>query len=346
MDQLSFDQYKEVIREYIEEYCVEKGVRPSTLQQKRNFHKRLTVFLNGKPFNLETAKAFQQFLSLTCKEPASKARMSTELRAFINWCYKYKDLFVKNWAFKIVKPNVPRKKWKLLSEEMALKVINEGCTPNSFDNSRIIEAKEEHRLALLFMLLHGLRIGEVMKLKSSDLRLEAEIPFVILRETKNGDERWEPIHSYFIPILKERKKYDRVFYITKKTARLLLKRGAKKLGLKGYDITPHRLRDIYALSRLRKQPPMLVSRSLGHKDFKTTDLHYSHYDLSDLAPVVEDSNVLQSQISPSEFRRKAEKALKVAGLVRPNQYQLNISESNGKVTIEAVFPKQEDNTDK
>jgi len=340
--ELSFDQYKLVVQEYIEEYCVEKGIRKGTLQQKRNFHKRLSAFLNGKPFCLETIKAFQQFLIQGgSKEPASKARQATELRAFVNWCYKYKDLFEKNWAFKVVKPNVPRKKWNLLSEEMALQVINEGCVPNSFDNYRIRKAKAEHNLALQFMLLHGLRVGEVMKLHGSDLMLDAEIPYIILREPKNGEDRWEPIHSHFVPILKERKNYTRLFSITKKTCRLLLRRGADRLGLVGYDNSPHRLRDIYALSRLRKQPPMLVSRSLGHKDFKTTDMHYSHYNLSDLAPVVEDSNVLQSPITPHEFREKAEKALRMAGLIRPEQYELKISEDKRTVKIEVVFPEQE-----
>jgi len=86
---------------------------------------------------------------------------------------------------------------------------------------------------------------------------------------------------------------------------------------------------------------MLVSRTLRHKDFKTTDQHYSPYDLSDLAPVVEDSGVLQSEITPRQFQEKAEKALKVAGLVRPAQYDVQIFESNGEVTIKAIFPKKE-----
>jgi integrase len=218
---------------------------------------------------------------------------------------------------------------------------NEGCTPNSFDNYRIKKAKEEHRLALQFLLLHGCRVGEVIKFKASDMRLDAENPYIIIREPKNGQDRRQSIHSYFIPILRERINNQRLFSITKKTCNNALHRGAKKLGLVGYDVTVHRLRDIYALSRLRKQPPMLVSRTLGHKDFKTTDMHYSQYDLSDLAPVVEDSGVLQSPITPHEFREKAEKALKVAGLVRPAQYDLQIFESNGEVTIKAVFPNKE-----
>jgi integrase len=336
--ELDFDKYKLVAKEYIEDYCVEKGIRATTLQQKRHFHKRLAKFLSGKPFNLENVKAFQKYLYANgCGEQSSRARHTTELRSFVNWCYKYKDLFERNWSFKLIKPTVPKKKWNLLSEEMALKVINKGCIPNSFDNSYIRKSKEEHRLALQFILLHGFRVGEVKAMRGSDLRLDADIPYVILQKTKSGEEQWQPIHSHFIPILRKRQKNNRLFRITEKTCNHLLKRGAERLELTGYDISPHRLRDIYSLSRLRKQPEILVSRTLRHKDLKTTDMHYAHYNLSDLQPVVEDSNVLQSAITPQEFVEKAKKALKVAGLIRPSQYELTVVENGRRVSINAVF---------
>lgn len=52
------------------------------------------------------------------------------------------------------------------------------------------------------------------------------------------------------------------------------------------------------------------------------------------------SNVLQSPIISQEFLVKAKKALKMAGLIRPEQYELKIFESNGVVKIEVVFPEQ------
>jgi len=343
MDELSFEQYKIVAHEYIYEYAAEeKGLAKATIQQKKDMHRRLEAFLAGKPFTLENVKAFQRYLNEHGrKEPSSRAKHATELRAFVNWCFKYKDLFEKNWSFKIVKPNVPMRKWNLLSEANALKVINEGCTPNSFDNYRIRKAKEEHKLALQFILLHGFRVGEVIAMKGSDVRLEAQEPYVILRKTKSQEEQWTPIHSHFIPILKERINNNKLFSITEKTCNKLLHRGAERLELIGYDNSCHRLRDIYALSRLRKQPHQLVSRTLRHAKFDTTDQHYSHYDLTDLAPVVEDSGVLQSPITPSEFLEKAKKALKVAGLIRPAQYQLRIIEDNNRVKIEVIFPEPE-----
>lgn len=342
MEPLEFDQYKSLADEYINVYSVEKGFAKSTIQQKKDLHRRLTAFLSGRPFNLENAKAFQQYLNANgCKAPASRARHATELRAFVNWCYKYKDLFVKNWSFKLIKPNVPKKKWNLLSEENALKVIIAGCEIKPFHNNRIRKAKNEHRLALEFILLHGFRLGEVIAMQGNDVKLDADIPYIRLKKPKSQEEEWLPIHSHFLPILRERINNDRLFKITEKSMNNLLHRGAKRLGLVGYDNTVHRLRDIYSLSRLRKQPEMLVSRTLRHKDLKTTDMHYAHYNLSDLKPVIEDSGVLQAPITAHQFLEKAEKALKLAGLVRPEQYNLKIFEENGVVKIEAVFPEQE-----
>ncbi len=209
--ELSFDQYKKVVHEYIHEHCVERGLAKETLQQKENLHKRLATFLAGKPFNLENVKAFQQSLYANgCEEASSRARHTTELRSFVNWCYKYKDLFAKNWSFKLIKPNVPKKKWNLLSEENALKVILEGCVPNSFDNQHIRRSKKEHCLALQFILLHGFRVGEVLKMKGADLRLDATEPYIILRKPKSQEEEWSPLHPYFIPILRDRINNNRI----------------------------------------------------------------------------------------------------------------------------------------
>ena len=61
--------------------------------------------------------------------------------------------------------------------------------------------------------------------------------------------------------------------------------------------------------------------------------------MSDIQPVIEDSGVLQTPITPQEFLEKAKKALKIAGLIRPAQYEFKIFESNGVVKIEVVFPR-------
>jgi integrase len=340
--EITFDQFKAAVKEYLEVYCVEKGqVKNTTIKRKKDILKHLEVFLNGKPFNLENVRAFQhkQYAN-GLNETSSRATLANRIKTFISWCYKYADLFEKDWSYKIIKPTVHRKKWHLLSEENALKVIMAGCEPNSSDNRRIRESKKEHCLGMQFILLHGFRIGEVIAMRGSDVMISADIPYVRICRPKSQSEQWLPLHSHFLPILRERINNEKLFAITKKTSNKLLKKGAERLGLVGYDNSVHRLRDIYSLSRLRRHPLQVVSKTLRHDSSQTTDLHYSHYDLSDLVQVVEDSGVLQSPLTPAEFFEKAKKALKIAGLIRPEQYELKIYQERGTVKIEAVFPNK------
>lgn len=117
-------------------------------------------------------------------------------------------------------------------------------------------------MGLELILLHGFRIGELIALTGSDVMIDAEIPYLRLRRPKSQEEEWLSIHPYFMPILTERIKYGRLFRITSKTSNNLLHRGAKKLGLENYDISCHRLRDIYAVNRLKKQNRQLVYRTI------------------------------------------------------------------------------------
>lgn len=288
--EITFDQFKAAVKEYLEVYCVEKGqVKNTTIKRKKDILKHLEIFLNGKPFNLENVRAFQQIQYANgLNETSSRATLASRLQSFVKWCFKYSDLFEKDWSYRIIKPTVHRKKWHLLSEENALKVILAGCKPNSFDNRRIRESKKEHCLGIQFILLHGFRIGEVVAMRGSDVMISADIPYVRIRRPKSQSEQWLPLHSHFLPILRERINNEKLFAITKKTSNIILKRGAGKLGLVGYDNTVHRLRDIYSLSRLRKHPLQIVSKTLRHDSSQTTDQNYSHYNLSDLVQVVED----------------------------------------------------------
>ena len=300
--EITFEQYKLAVHEYINKYCIKKGFAVATVKRKKEIFTRLELFLNGRPFNIDNIELFKDYLYANgWNQASSKATLVNWLRAFVTWCYKYADLFEKNWAFKIIKPTVPRKKWLLLSEQNALRVITSGCEPTSKDDKRTRKSKNEHLLGMQFILLHGFRIGEVIAMKGSDIRLESDIPYVRLRKPKSQQEEWMPVHTHFVPILRERINNSKLFSVTEKTCNKLLRKGVEKLRMVGYDVTVHRLRYIYALSRLRKQPNQLVSRSLRHDSFRTTDLHYSHYDLSDINQVVQDSNVLQSEITPAEF---------------------------------------------
>src|SRR5258708_13239090 len=149
--ELDFDQLKTVIHEYLTVYCVDDGQDSTYIKDKRQLYQRLLSYLNGKPFNLENVKAFQDYLYENgWKEEGSKNTLGVRLRALVNYCYEEKDLFVKNWAKKIPKPTVHRRVIELVKEEVAWQIIQAGTEPEPFENRWCRKSKAETRLACQF----------------------------------------------------------------------------------------------------------------------------------------------------------------------------------------------------
>jgi len=336
--EIDFDQLKKEIHEYLTVYCVDDGQEKSTIDRKRELYTKLLTHLNGNPLNLDNIKSFQHHLYKNgWNEEGSKNTMATRLRAFVNYCYEERDLFVKNWAKKIPKPKVHRKVIEVVKEEVAMQIILAGTMPESFENYRCRLSKRETRLACEFMLHTGCRVEEVFEMKGTDLRLEADEPYVIIH-SKGGDTEMQPVPDIMLPILRERVKYNRLFFFTAKGANTALKRGSEKLGITTIKTTCHRLRDIFALTRLRNGVPLqLVSRALRHDSVKTTDRYYSNYVLSDIAPVINNSDLVRQKMTPQELLEELVKLVKKAGLDKHKEFSLQTTTSSNGVHIDAVF---------
>src|SRR5476651_726542 len=138
------DLLQQVISEYITTYCVEDGQRSKTIRIKERLLQRLIIFLNGRPFNLETVREFQQVLHNDgWKKDSSKDCLARILRAFVNYSYEEKDLFPKNWAKKIKKQKLPRQVIEVVKESVAMQIIIAGCTPGKLENSFSRASKKE-----------------------------------------------------------------------------------------------------------------------------------------------------------------------------------------------------------
>lgn len=336
--ELKFKNLQKIINDYLTVYCVEDGQTPNTIRRKKELFIWLIKFLNGKPFNLENVKAFQRYLHENgWKEEGSRNTLATRLRAFVNYCYEEKELFEKNWAKKIMKTKVHRTVIEVVKESVAMDIIIAGTTPQEFENRWSRKSKAETRLALTFMLLTGCRVHEVEMMKGTDLRLDADEPYVIIH-SKGGDTEMQPVPQIMIPGLRKRLKKKRLFKFTAKGANAMLARGSRKLGITGVKTTCHRLRDIFALTRLRNGVALqLVSRALRHDSVKTTDRYYSNYALSDIAPVVNNSDLVRQKMTPQELLNELLRLIKKAGLDKHKEFELNTSMNSEGVHIYAVF---------
>ncbi|MEK7572020.1 MAG: site-specific integrase [Patescibacteria group bacterium] len=342
--ELDFDQLQEVINEYLTVYCIDDGQNKTYIKEKGQLYTKLLTFLNGKPFNLETVKEFIHYLyDNGWDEEGSKNTLGVRIRALVNYCYEEKDLFVKNWAKKIPKPTVHRKVIEVVKESVAMQIIIAGTTPKSYENSRDRFSKAETRLACEFMLNTGCRVQEVAMMKGSDLRLDADEPYVIIH-SKGGDTEMQPVPEIMMPILRERVGNNRLFFFTQKGANRALERGSKDLGITTIHTTCHRLRDIFALTRLRNGVSLqLVSRALRHKSIKTTDRYYSNYVLIDIAPVINNSDLVRQKMTPQELLEELVKLVKKTGLDKHEEFFLQTTMSNEEVHIDAVFNHSKQN---
>jgi len=304
-------------QDFIENYSSEKCLEVKTVRNKRDALDDLIPFLKGKPLTAEACRGYVIYkYNHGWTMPNSRMNIIKNLRAFVNFLFE-REYIAKNFAKGLVKPKVVRPPLKLISEEEAEKVIIAGTEPGSGDRSRSKRIKVETRCCLMFILRTGLRIGEALSLKGADLSpFDAPPSFSVI--SKGGNASQMPMPDDMVDEMKKRMKKTRVFETTEKTCNKNLRDGMKKLGIT-IPTACHKLRDIYALSRLRRGNSLqLVSRTLRHSSVLITDKYYSNYVLKDTAPVVNDSPLIKSRLTVSQVVDKAIKAFKdvIGGDVR------------------------------
>lgn len=286
------------LREWLDEYIVgfsnEKNMAPTTIKLKKfilePFYKYSLT--SKKPFGAPLCRDFFLHMFETgWKADNSRLNVVKNIRAFVNFLYKRKYIS-ENFALELENPTVHRKTLVLVSEEELEKIIIEGTTPGKGDSPRSTYIKAEMRDALFFMALTGLRVNEVIGLKSDDLYLEDDPPNFIIRSKGGNVDLMECPRNAF-HILKGREKRTRVFEVNAETLRDSLKRGCEKLGITK-KVVPHTLRHVFSVSRLRRQEPLQkVSRLLRHRSVAVTDRYYSHYALQDLTHTLNNTKILQ-----------------------------------------------------
>lgn len=139
---------------------------------------------------------------------------------------------------------------------------------------------------LKFIVHTGLRKGEWINLKWTNVNLEGSSPYISIVSsgewiTKTGEARAVPLNKVALEIIKNQKGKNATYVFTSKSGAKIhpdkpyhsLKTALKKLGLTG-DI--HKLRHTFASKLAMKGVPLFdIQRLLGHSDSKTTMI-YAH----------------------------------------------------------------------
>jgi len=197
---------------------------------------------------------------------ATRRLRYAQLKTFFNYIIGNSDLNIKNpcASFKLIKTFFipPQKARRVLEKEMVDEMIYN--TKNRRD-----------RLMLELQARCGLRIGELLKLKVSDVS-ERKLTIVEPKSRKDSEVAFMPeqIANRLSDYIKEKELTadDNIFPMCYSTARTLIKSLAKRLNI---EMTPHDLRRHSATYASRNGVPLeIVSKViLRHRDLKTTQIY-------------------------------------------------------------------------
>ncbi len=191
---------------------------------------------------------------------------------------------------------------KTLSNAECVQLIEQLQKHRQTDNSRC-RAMRDYTMALL-MLDAGLRVGEVVQLKVSDLifdqvpvreiRVRPEIAKRHLERFVKVTDRLSDSIQYMLNFVWQqdgRAPDSNAFYSPKRSERLsyqqverIIKRAAHKSIHR--DITPHTLRHTYATRLMRVTSIRVVQQLLGHKRLSSTQI-YTHPNQEDIDKAID-----------------------------------------------------------
>ena len=191
-------------------------------------------------------------------------------------------IFHKNHQMTEVVLSMPKKDRRLpsvLSQEEVIDLIR--CTSNL-----------KHRTILALIYSCGLRIGELLKLKLSDIDIDRRQ--LVVRQGKGRKDRYVILAEAFLPLLKNYvlSYQPRTFAFegqgkaqySAESIRSFLKSSCKKAGIGKY-VTPHTLRHSYDTHLLEQGIDLrYIQELLGHAKPETTMI-YTHVSKKDLLQI-------------------------------------------------------------
>lgn len=260
----------------------EKEFSKNTIESYKNdlddFKEYLEI-INKTPEDIDKKDAFNYLIFLSKKKlkPSSLRRKISAIRSFYKFLIK-EELIEKDPTIDLTFPKNEKKLPQVLTIDEIEKLIN------SIDNKTLKGKRDKAIIELLYS--SGLRVSEIINLKTRDLDLENNY---LKCFGKGSKERIVPFgelaKTYIIDYLKEREKLkieSDLLFVNKKGEKLLrqqinnlLRIYSKKAKLKK-KVHPHMLRHSFATHLLERGADLRsVQELLGHVDISTTQI-YTH----------------------------------------------------------------------
>lgn len=249
-------------------YYLQSNHKPRTIESYRLLLERFEVIFAQKDLETIAPDEIFHFLeNLTGNMAKSTRRLRyAQLKAFYNFIIDRCSLNMRNPC----STSLLSKSFKA-PKQQPHKILERETVDEMIYNTK----KQRDRLILELQARCGLRIGELLKIKGSDVSDRT----ITLREPKSGKETEraympENVAKKLTEYIKEKaiNGEDRIFPICYSTARSLIKRLGTKLNVR---VAPHDLRRYSATYASRNGVPLeVVSKViLRHQDLKTTQVY-------------------------------------------------------------------------
>ena len=270
--------------ELLDRFCdalwLEDGLAKNTLQSYRRDLEQLAAHLKDRDLRSTSEADLFGFLAARRGRASSAARMLSSLKRFFQWCLRER-LVGADPTLKLDPPKRAPRFPKVLSEAdvEALLAAPDAGSALGFRDRTMLEV----------LYASGLRVSELVNLKTFEVNLEAGVVRILGKGSKErlvplGEEAVDWIRRYqaeWRPALLGRRQSEALFVtgrgaaMTRQAFWLNIKRYGDR-ALPGKPLSPHVLRHAFATHLINHGADLrVVQMLLGHADISTTQI-YTH----------------------------------------------------------------------
>mgnify|MGYP002741494596 CR=1 FL=1 len=281
---------------FINEYWIEKGLSPNTVQSYRLDLTALCDWLEAHKLSLLTLDAvdLQTFLGERLQQgykATSTARLLSAMRKLFQYLYKEKYRTDDPSAV-LSSPKLPSRLPKYLTEQQVTDLLNVQSLEQP------IELRDKAMLELLYAT--GLRVTELVSLHTDSINLNQGVVRVI---GKGNKERVVPLGRYASHAIQQWLKVrllfnpkDEALFVSQlgnrmshRAIQMRLETWGIRQGLNSH-LNPHKLRHSFATHMLEASSDLrAVQELLGHSNLSTTQI-YTHLNFQHLAEVYDSAH--------------------------------------------------------
>jgi integrase/recombinase XerD len=269
------------LERYIEELKL-RSYEDGTIRTYRNEFMQLLQLLKNKPVNELTPDDLRRYMVYAMeKEGISESTAHSRLNALKFYFEKvlHKDKFF----WEIPRPNKPKQIPSTFNQDEIAAIINS-------------RKNKKHKVMLMLAYSSGLRVSEVVELKTYDI--DSKRMTILIREAKRKKDRMVALSPVLLVMLREyarQYKPDKKGYLfegrikgtaySTRSLEEVIESAKNKAGvMKPGSI--HTLRHSFATHLLDKGTDVtMIQKLLGHNDLKTT-LRYLHTSNKDLLKII------------------------------------------------------------